>query len=133
MDVHKNARPTMHCRALLVDRVLKGINKHQVAHQFGVSVPTVNKWLARYWADGPGACGVDPAGRDVARQLPRASKRPSVNDDLCCRRRAGLGRDHSMALQNCALLRCALHCSNEVLTPGSPSRDGLHGLREGDV
>jgi transposase len=45
MDVHKNARLTAHCRALLVDRVLKGVKKDQVAHQFGISVPTVNKWL----------------------------------------------------------------------------------------
>jgi transposase InsO family protein len=53
MDVHKNARLTAHCRALLVDRVLKGMKKHLVAHQFGVSVPTVSKWLRRYQAEGP--------------------------------------------------------------------------------
>jgi transposase len=53
MDVHKNARLTPHCRALLVDRVLKGVNKHQVAHQFAGSVPTVNKWLVRYRVEGP--------------------------------------------------------------------------------
>jgi transposase InsO family protein len=53
MDVHKNARLTPHCRALLIDRVLKGMSKDQVAHQFGVSVPTVNKWLARYRGEGP--------------------------------------------------------------------------------
>jgi hypothetical protein len=49
------------------------------------------------------------------------------------RRRAGLARNHSVALWSCGWLLCALHCSNEVLTPGSPPRDGLHGLREGDV
>ena len=53
MDVHKNARLTTHCRALLVDRVFKGVKKHLVAHQFGVSVATVNKWLARYRSEGP--------------------------------------------------------------------------------
>jgi transposase InsO family protein len=52
MDVYKNARLTEHCRALLVDRVLKGVKKHWVARQFGVSVPTVNKWLRRYAAEG---------------------------------------------------------------------------------
>jgi transposase len=52
MDVHKNARLTPHCRALLVDRVLKGIKKHLVAHQFGVSVTTVDKWLGRFRAEG---------------------------------------------------------------------------------
>jgi hypothetical protein len=31
MDVHKNARLTPHCRALLVDRVLKGVKRHLVA------------------------------------------------------------------------------------------------------
>jgi transposase len=52
MDVHENARLTPHCRALLVDRILKGCGKHQVAQQFGVSVPTVRKWLQRYQAEG---------------------------------------------------------------------------------
>lgn len=54
MDVHKNARLTAHCRALLVDRVLKGVKKHLVAYQFGVSIVTVDKWLRRYRAEGPG-------------------------------------------------------------------------------
>jgi transposase InsO family protein len=54
MDAHKNARLTVHCRALLVDRVLKGLEKHLVAQQFGVSVSTVSKWLSRYRAEGPG-------------------------------------------------------------------------------
>ena len=49
------------------------------------------------------------------------------------RRRAGLARNHSVALWSCGWLLCALHCSNEVFTPGSPPRDGFHGLREGDV
>ena len=56
MDVHKNARLTAHCRALLVDRVLKGVKKHLVAHQLGVSVKSVDKWVQRFRAEGP--CGL---------------------------------------------------------------------------
>jgi transposase InsO family protein len=52
MDVHKNARLTVHCRGLLVDRVLKGRPVHQVAQEFGISVKTVTKWLQRYRNEG---------------------------------------------------------------------------------
>jgi transposase InsO family protein len=52
MDVHKNARLTVFCRGLLVDRILKGQGKAQVAMQLGISVPTVNKWFKRYQAEG---------------------------------------------------------------------------------
>jgi transposase InsO family protein len=52
MDMHKNARLTVHCRALLVDRVMKGRATQQVAHELGVSSKTVSKWLQRYQAEG---------------------------------------------------------------------------------
>lgn len=52
MDVHKNARLTVHCRALLVDRLLKGRALQQVAAEFGISVKTVHKWLQRYRNEG---------------------------------------------------------------------------------
>jgi len=37
---------------LLVDRILKGQGKAQVAMQLGISVQTVNKWFKRYQAEG---------------------------------------------------------------------------------
>ena len=52
MDVHKNARLTVFCRELLIERVLKGQGKVQVAAQLGISVQTVNKWFRRYQAEG---------------------------------------------------------------------------------
>lgn len=52
MDMHKNARLTPHCRALLVDRVMKERPQAQVAADCGVTVRTVRKWLARYQAEG---------------------------------------------------------------------------------
>jgi transposase InsO family protein len=52
MDVHQNARLTLHCRALLVDRVLKGRARAQVARELGVSMKTVNTWLGRFQAEG---------------------------------------------------------------------------------
>ncbi|HXZ59753.1 MAG TPA: IS481 family transposase [Steroidobacteraceae bacterium] len=48
MDVHKNARLTPHCRALLVERILKGRIKAQAARELAVSVRTADKWLKRY-------------------------------------------------------------------------------------
>lgn len=53
MDMHKNARLTVHCRALLIDRLMKGESKVQAARRFGVSAKTVDKWLARYRCEGP--------------------------------------------------------------------------------
>ncbi len=52
MDVHKNARLTVHCRELLVERVMRGEGKAQVAHRFAISVKTVEKWLQRYRQEG---------------------------------------------------------------------------------
>ena len=53
MDVHKNARLTRHCRALLVDRVMRGRARRQVAQELGISMKTVDKWVRRYLAEGP--------------------------------------------------------------------------------
>jgi transposase InsO family protein len=53
MDLHKNARLTVHCRGLLVDRVMRGRAQEQVALELGVSVRTVGKWVRRYQAEGP--------------------------------------------------------------------------------
>src|SRR5258707_13496091 len=52
MDVHKNARLTVFCRGLLIDRVLKRQARAQVAAQLGISVQTVNKGFRRYQAEG---------------------------------------------------------------------------------
>jgi hypothetical protein len=49
----------------------------------------------------------------------------------CPSRRAGAARNNSLSLSSCGWLPCALDRRNEVLTPGSPLRDGFHGLREG--
>jgi transposase InsO family protein len=48
MDVHQNARLTVACRVLLVERVLAGRAQFQVAAELGISVRTVHKWLQRY-------------------------------------------------------------------------------------
>jgi transposase InsO family protein len=48
MNVHQNARLTVSCRVLLVERILGGRVKRQVAQELGVSIKTVDKWLKRY-------------------------------------------------------------------------------------
>lgn len=72
MDVHQNARLTPHCRALLVERVLRGQPKTRVAAQFDVSLSTVGKWLARYRREGAAGL-VDRSSRP--RRSPRATAR----------------------------------------------------------
>src|SRR5579862_7256809 len=51
-DVHKNARLTVHCRELLVERLLSGESKVQVARRFAISVKTVQKWMQRFRLQG---------------------------------------------------------------------------------
>lgn len=54
MNVHKNARLTIHGRALLVRRVVEqGLRPAEAAQAMGVSRRTAYKWLARYRAEGP--------------------------------------------------------------------------------
>ena len=53
MNVHKNARLTVHSRADLVRRVLVERQPVEVVGEaFGVSIRTVRKWVARYQAEG---------------------------------------------------------------------------------
>jgi transposase InsO family protein len=53
MDIHHNARLTPHGRAELARRVLvSGQAPKAVAAAFGVNVKTVNKWCARFLAEG---------------------------------------------------------------------------------
>jgi len=54
VNIHNNARLTVHSRAELVRRVLEeGQPPNVVAAAFGVCLKTVSKWIARYRAEGP--------------------------------------------------------------------------------
>jgi transposase InsO family protein len=52
MDVHKNAPLTPAGREIMVRRLIAGQTQKTVAAAFGVCVKTVNKWLARFRAEG---------------------------------------------------------------------------------
>lgn len=53
MDVHKNARLTVHSRADLVARIMVGQQPvRQVANAFGISIKTALKWVGRFKAEG---------------------------------------------------------------------------------
>ena len=52
MDVHQNARLTPKGRAALVKRVLGGEAARAIAAAFSITTKTVNKWVARYQAQG---------------------------------------------------------------------------------
>jgi transposase InsO family protein len=73
MSVHKNARLTVHCRALLVELVLRGERKVQAARRFGISVKTVEKWLRRYQQEGS-------SGLQDRSCRPRRSPRATVRE-----------------------------------------------------
>jgi transposase InsO family protein len=56
MNIHQNARTTPHSRALIVFRVLEQKQPpREVAADFGVSVRTVYKWVARFREGGEAA------------------------------------------------------------------------------
>jgi transposase InsO family protein len=52
MNIHKNARLTPYRREDLVTRATRGESVAGLARQFGVSLRTARKWLARYRAEG---------------------------------------------------------------------------------
>ncbi|MES1934615.1 transposase [Salinisphaera shabanensis T35B1] len=53
MNTHKNARLTVHGRALLVRRIREdGLRPIEAAQAMGVSPRTAYKWLSRYQAQG---------------------------------------------------------------------------------
>lgn len=53
MNIHKNAKLTALGRADLVRRVLEGEKPKAVALALGLDLKTVNKWVARFVAEGP--------------------------------------------------------------------------------
>jgi transposase InsO family protein len=70
MNVHKNARLTVHSRAELVRRVLdEGQARKAVATAFGVDASTVSKWVKRFRSQGPGDL-VDRSSRPKALRQP---------------------------------------------------------------
>jgi transposase InsO family protein len=62
MDIHKNARTTVHSRMLMVQRVASGWTAAAVADAQGVTPRTVRKWRDRYAAEG-GAGLLDRSSR----------------------------------------------------------------------
>jgi transposase InsO family protein len=54
MDIHQNARLTVACRVLLVQRIQSGRPKAQAARELGVSTKTADKWLKRFREQGAG-------------------------------------------------------------------------------
>lgn len=52
MNTHKGARLTPHSRALLVERMTRGMRAEEAAQALGVSVRTAYKWLRRFREEG---------------------------------------------------------------------------------
>ena len=52
MDVHENARTTVHSRMLMIERRRSGWSVAQVAAAQGVDPRTVRKWRARHASEG---------------------------------------------------------------------------------
>jgi transposase InsO family protein len=71
---HKNARTTVHSRALMVERWQAGLTIDEIAAQFGVSVRTVRKWIARWRAEGAASLeNRSSRPRTVTTRLPEAA------------------------------------------------------------
>ena len=52
MDIHKNARLTVHGRERIVRQVMSGQTPKAAALAVGVCPRTIRKWVARYRAEG---------------------------------------------------------------------------------
>jgi hypothetical protein len=52
MDIHQNARTTLHSRMLIVQRLASGWSVATTATALGVTAKTVRKWRDRYAAEG---------------------------------------------------------------------------------
>jgi transposase InsO family protein len=90
MNVHKNARTTMHSRAELVRRVLsEGQTPKAVATAFGVDLKTVTKWVKRFQAEGPAGLK-DRSSRP--HKLNRPTPTETVEQIIALRRRRFTGR-----------------------------------------
>jgi transposase InsO family protein len=76
MNVHKNARLTVHSRAEVARRVLaEGQTPKAVATAFGVCPRTVRKWVGRFHAEGV-------AGLNDRSSRPRRMRQPTPSDVL---------------------------------------------------
>jgi transposase InsO family protein len=90
MNVHKNARLTVHSRAELVRRVLsEGQSPKAVATAFGVDVKTVAKWVGRFEAEGPAGLA-DRSSRPHKLHRPTASE--TVEQVMALRRQRFCGQ-----------------------------------------
>src|SRR6266566_7734130 len=83
MDIHQNARLTLHSREDLVQRVSRGMTLKRAAARFNVTAKTAAKWVRRYRS-----CGLaglrDRSSRP--RHSPRRTGSPRVEQVLALRR-----------------------------------------------
>ena len=69
MNIHQNAKTTPKMRALIVARRQAGETSDRIAGALGVSVATVNKWLARHAVEGAAGL-VDRSSRPLQPSAP---------------------------------------------------------------
>jgi transposase InsO family protein len=125
MNIHKNARLTVHSRADLVQRVL--VERQlvdAVAEAFGVSMRTVRKWVGRYQAEGP-------EGLTDRSSRPRLLRKPTSAEGVAAverlRRQRWTGKQIaaevgvSPATVSRILRRLGLNCI-KALKPAEPVR-----------
>ncbi len=90
MNVHKNARLTVHSRAELVRRVLDGGQTLKcVAAAFGVDAKTAAKWVERFRSEGPSGLA-DRSSRPKALRHPTPG--PTVERIIALRRQRWTGK-----------------------------------------
>ncbi len=107
MKIHANARTTYKTRAELVDCVrLRGWSKARTARAFGISSPTVAKWVRRY--EGEGRAGLEDRSSAPHRI-------PHRTPEGVARRIAGYRRKGLRSWQIAERLRMAVSTVSAVL------------------
>lgn len=90
MDIHKNARLTLHSRAALAQHVIRGMRLRTAAASFHVSPKTAAKWVRRYRSEG------EPGLRD---RSSRPKRSPRATSSWLAVRVVELRRQHRPAYQ----------------------------------
>ena len=89
MNVHKNARLTVHGRGEIARRVGSGQSPKAVATAFGVCVKTVNKWVERYRLEGDAGLA-DRSSRPLRLRRPTSSEQ--IDQIIALRRERRTGK-----------------------------------------
>lgn len=120
---HPHARPTVHGRRLLVDRLRAGHPVVHVAHEMGISRATAHKWVRHWRAEGDaGLCDRTSQPRATPHRMPA-----DVEERICAQRREQISLTSKWSLQHTPPPHGLGRSAIPLHLPGT--RKGTHHVR----